>query len=477
MSNNDDQHRRTQLLKASAEAQLTGDKATEKLPPAPATDELLQELLVHRIELEMQNEELRRAHLALEASHEHYRELYDLAPVGYLTLTAEGVIAEINLTGAKLLGMARKQLMNRRFAKVVDDEYKDLWYRHFMHAKQSVEKHSCELPFRTEHGITLYYHLDCQYVAKDDASPLLRVVLTDVTERKQIEDELRIAAAAFESQEGIIVADANKIILRVNRAFTRITGYSAKEAIGKPPAILRSDRHSEDFYQQLWASVVSDRYWQGEIWNKRKDGEIYPVWQTVTAVTDTDKVITHYIGAFTDITQRKQAEKVLLDARQRLENQVATTQDELANVKEETAEVNAALNILLRYRDADKSDAQLALSQEVESTVLPFLKKLKKTCVGRTHSTHLVDVLEANILDLVQSYGRPASLAAIYQQLTPVEAQVASMIRQGLPTKVIAMALNSSPGTISIHRKHIRKKLGLDGKTNNLSSHLQSLSE
>ena len=89
-------------------------------------------------------------------------------------------------------------------------------------------------------------------------------------------NELSISAVTFESQDGVIVTDANNRILRVNRSFTEITGYSDEEAIGKTPVILRSGRHDREFYRDMWNILRRDRYWSGEIWNRRKNGEIYP---------------------------------------------------------------------------------------------------------------------------------------------------------------------------------------------------------
>ncbi|MBI5752797.1 MAG: diguanylate cyclase [Hydrogenophilales bacterium] len=140
---------------------------------------------------------------------------------------------------------------------------------------------------------------------------VFRKMQKDITERRQMEAELRIAAIAFESQEGMTITDANRVILNVNHAFTRITGYSAGEAIGQTPAILKSGRQDDAFYQAMWNSLNRDQYWQGEIWNKRKDGEIYPEWLSITAVTDEGDRVTHYVGAFSDISRHKQAEETI----------------------------------------------------------------------------------------------------------------------------------------------------------------------
>jgi len=127
--------------------------------------------------------------------------------------------------------------------------------------------------------------------------------------RLKAEHELRIAAAAFESQEGIIVTDADNNILRVNKSFIKLTGYSAEEIIGKPADILKSDQQSSKFYAAMRKSIIRDKYWQGEIWNKRKNGVICPDWLCITAITNHEGAITNYVGTFTDISQRKADEE------------------------------------------------------------------------------------------------------------------------------------------------------------------------
>jgi diguanylate cyclase (GGDEF)-like protein/PAS domain S-box-containing protein len=134
-------------------------------------------------------------------------------------------------------------------------------------------------------------------------------IYIDVTERRRAEEQLRIAAAAFESQEGMMITDANQVILRVNRAFTRITGYSAAEAVGQKPSFLRSGRHADEFYRSMWGSIHKTGGWQGEIWAKHKNGEVFPKWLAISEVKSDDGSVTHYIGTQYDITERKQAEK------------------------------------------------------------------------------------------------------------------------------------------------------------------------
>jgi PAS domain S-box-containing protein len=563
--------------------------------------QLLYELRVYQLELEMQNEELHRAHLALEQSRDCYVDLYEFAPVSYLSLNLDGIITQANLTASSLLSIERAKLIHGRFSNYIADHDKDRWHRYFLSAKQQLDKKTLELSLCRSDGHFLYaqiclhlkennvrltitditarkqaeealleketrlalaldsaelaswdwdintgqcifdarwanmcgYRLDeiepsidywekalfdndlpkvqqalndhfngntpfftIEYrirhisdalhwildrgkvVERDNTGKPVRMtgVAMDITQRKQLEQRLRVAAAAFESQSGIAVTDANKDIISTNKAFTRIMGYSAKEAIGHTPFFLRSGMYDDSFYQAIWSSLADQGYWQAEILDKRKNGEIFPMLLSITAVTDSDGFISNYVGSFIDLTVQKQAEKILLEARQHLENQVASTQQELATIKEDSVKINTALNVLLNYRETDKSNAQNALSEDVETTVLPFLKKLKTASKDKAQS-RLLNILEKNLQQLVSNYGRDSSLSSIYQKLTPTEIQVASMVRQGLSSKLIAMTLNLSIGTVSTHRKHIRKKLALNQKDDNLFSYLASLSE
>jgi diguanylate cyclase (GGDEF)-like protein/PAS domain S-box-containing protein len=117
----------------------------------------------------------------------------------------------------------------------------------------------------------------------------------------------KIAATVFESQEGMMVTDANKVILKVNSAFTRITGFSAEDSIGKTPSIVNSGRQDAAFYTAMWQSINNTSAWEGEIWNRRKSGEIYPEHRTITAIKDNSGIVTHYVTTFTDITLSKVA--------------------------------------------------------------------------------------------------------------------------------------------------------------------------
>lgn len=131
----------------------------------------------------------------------------------------------------------------------------------------------------------------------------------DITECKKNETDLRVAATVFESQDGLFITDAHRFILRVNRAFTSITGYTPDEVIGQTPMLFNSYHKNDSFYADLWNRIFDVGTWQGEIWAQRKDGGIYLAWLMVTPVKDNNGVVTHYVTALTDITVRKEADE------------------------------------------------------------------------------------------------------------------------------------------------------------------------
>ncbi|HEY0843829.1 MAG TPA: EAL domain-containing protein [Noviherbaspirillum sp.] len=167
-----------------------------------------------------------------------------------------------------------------------------------------------EYRIRCKDGSTKWLLARGMVLNRDAGGKALSMIGTqsDITERKLSDEQLRVAAVAFESQEGMMVTDASGTILRVNSAFEEVTGYSAVEALGKKPSLLKSGRQGNDFYRQMWSTIGLKGHWEGEIWNRKKNGEIYPEWLVITAVKDSRDRITHYVSAFSDITTRKNAE-------------------------------------------------------------------------------------------------------------------------------------------------------------------------
>ncbi len=150
---------------------------------------------------------------------------------------------------------------------------------------------------------TLASYVRIQY----EGEPAVLGWFYDITERKQAEVELKIAASIFDCEIGMLITDANNKIIRANKAFTRITGYTSEEVIGKTPALLNSGRQDNDFYQSMWRSIEQAGTWEGEIWNRRKNGEVYPEYLTISAVRSSDGTVSNYAATFTDISSSKAA--------------------------------------------------------------------------------------------------------------------------------------------------------------------------
>ncbi|MDB6048714.1 MAG: diguanylate cyclase [Pseudomonas sp.] len=137
-------------------------------------------------------------------------------------------------------------------------------------------------------------------------------IARDITERQQMQEKLLLAATVFESTaEGVLITDIQQNINAVNRAFTEITGYSEQEALGKTPRLLASGQHDSAFYAAMWYQLTAEGHWQGEISNRRKDGELYPSWLTISAVRNLEQVVTHFVAVFADISSIKHAQASL----------------------------------------------------------------------------------------------------------------------------------------------------------------------
>jgi diguanylate cyclase (GGDEF)-like protein/PAS domain S-box-containing protein len=300
---------RLQQLRDAAEASLSKNPPPEPMAALAGKDKLLHELQIYQIELEMQNEQLRQAHDALAESRDRYLDLYEFSPAAYITLSVDGLMCETNLKAASMFGVERNKLISRRFAHWVADHDKDRWHLQLLRMKQSAggEEQDLDLMLKREDGYTFQTHINCLRMDDMDAPQLVRLAITDITKLRAAELELRIAAIAFESQEGIMITDVNNVILRVNQAFTTMTGYSAAEALGQNPRILCSGRQGKEFYAEMWTTLYNTGAWEGEIWNRRKNGVIYPERLTITAVKDMAGITTHYVSTLTDITMSRAA--------------------------------------------------------------------------------------------------------------------------------------------------------------------------
>lgn len=295
------------------DAQLSAEIG--RLHADPATGEgsneahLVHELQIHQVELEMQNRELRSAQLRLKEALDRYADLYDFAPVGYLSLDEKGCILEINLTGATLLGRERSTLAGKFFISCLADDDRHLFLGYLRQVFLSSCNVAAEVRIKTPSGLLSHVRLESKAVESAAKQRVCRTVMTDLSERKRADEASCLTARVIEcAAEAILIADANKIIRSVNHAFEVATGYSANEVIGRTPALLKSGRHGEAFYREMWATLNKTGKWQGEVSNRRKDGEIYSGRLSISAVKDSSQRITHYVGIFADTHSAQQTE-------------------------------------------------------------------------------------------------------------------------------------------------------------------------
>ncbi|WP_179116636.1 bifunctional diguanylate cyclase/phosphodiesterase [Solemya velum gill symbiont] len=171
--------------------------------------------------------------------------------------------------------------------------------------------YTADFRMRTKSGDWKWVAARGKIVARDAQGNPVRIIgtHTDISDRKLAEEQMRIAASAFESQQGMMITDEQKRILQVNHAFIKMSGYSEAEILGRTPRMFKSGRHDGVFYKEMWETISQNGYWHGEIWDKRKNGDIFPKWLSITAVANSDGKVTHYVGVHTDITERKNAEQ------------------------------------------------------------------------------------------------------------------------------------------------------------------------
>ncbi|MDO8813711.1 MAG: PAS domain S-box protein [Gallionella sp.] len=298
-------------LRAAAEAQLAHDHVHAP-KPRPA-EELQHELQVHQIELEMQNETLRQAQVALEESRDRYMDLYEFAPVGYLTLTDKGMISEINLTGSSLLKVERNKLLHQRFASFIAQKHRDRWNHLFVSMVREPGVKSCELALKNGIGESFHAYLDCIYLVTGDKPPVVRITLTDITQLRQAEQAMREWQIFIENAHwGMAIGSLeDRTIKLANPAYARMHGYSVEELHGTKADLLYApeSRVNLPYYVEC---LHKDGRYSFECARLRKDGSVFPAMVDIAIIDSADGQVTTIVSV-KDITARKQQEQQVRD--------------------------------------------------------------------------------------------------------------------------------------------------------------------
>jgi PAS domain S-box-containing protein len=328
MSRQDEPRSDSAKLRKRAEKLASADKPQSQETRAPEeAARTLQELRVHQIELQMQNEELRRAQVELDTARARYFDLYDLAPVGYVTVSERGLILEANLTAARLLGLERGALVKRRLTEFILREDEDIYYLQRKRLLETGLQQVSEVRMARPDGAQFWARVEAAKAGGAEGAQVLRVVIIDITDRKQAETELsaskeRLAAIIESAMDAIITLDADQHIVVFNKAAETIFGCAAAEAIGHPldrfiPARFR-EAHRR-YVQHFGATGATSRsmYSPSTLHGLRANGEEFPLEATISRVTVGGEKL--YTVILRDITERKQAEQEILRGKEILE--------------------------------------------------------------------------------------------------------------------------------------------------------------
>lgn len=259
--------------------------------------------------------QVRKRTAALTASEQSFRAFFEMASVGVAQADAySGRFRKVNRKYCEIIGYTEEEMVSFTFRDITypDDLDIDRQQRREL-IEGKILEFTVEKRYTRKNGSVVWVILTVSPLWGAGQKPdCCLAVIQDITKRKMAEEKLVFADKVFEhSIEGIVVTDVNGTIVQTNPAFTAITGYSSGEAIGQNPKILKSNKHPDTFYQAMWAQLGQEGQWAGEIWNRRKNGEIYPEWLTINAVHDDQQRISNYVSIFHDITELKRQQEAL----------------------------------------------------------------------------------------------------------------------------------------------------------------------
>ncbi len=469
ISNKVPQEKFNELRRLAEKMLAVKGKPTEKVFDGNLL-KLIHELQIFQIELEMQNEELNRSQQELMKSKMLYTELYDFAPVGYLTVNKKGLIQKANLTFADMLSAERASLINQRLSSHIALEDQDIYYRHQQNLCDSNRRQICELRLQKKEGTLFDVQLESVTIpAGYDTPKRYRTVVIDITHRKQIEVALKYSNLQLKSilnsiDSSIYISDmkSNKILFMnkyMEKKFNKnLSGSICWQAIREDqdgpcefcknnPLINTDGNPSEPYIRDFY-------YKEHDKWV-----ELHYV-----AIPWTDGTLVR-LGMVTDITDRKTQELEQKRINMLLEDKV----------KERTAELedmNAALRVLLKNREEESNKIEEKIFANHKLLLSPIINNLKKTLTLKSQQ-ELIDLLEIELKNILSPFSIKLSDKMI--NLTPTEIHVADLIRFGKSSKEISEIMNTAVSTISRHRENIRKKTDLKNKKINLSTFLSTL--
>lgn len=345
--------------------------AIKKIPPKEI-QYLVEDLQIHKTELEIQNEKLRRTQLELQETRDKYSDLYDNAPVGYFSIDNEGKILGANLSGATMLSMEQGSLKGRPFSDFVARDDQDIFYLHRQKLVETKGKQTCELRLVKKNGSQFFAYLECIVMLDEEGKfSQIRAAINDINERKEAEQALLASEEKYrglfdESIAAVYLFDEKKNFLDSNQAGLDLIGYSIEELLSMSISDVDADPIVVlPAHEQL---LSGDRIINYEHKIKRKDGKVITVLNNSRPLTNDDEQVVGMQSTLMDITSREQAEKALRQAHDELERRVEERTAELSKVnkqlKREIEERKRAEEVLR------ESDRELIIRNRIVETFL-----------------------------------------------------------------------------------------------------------
>ncbi|WFP48753.1 CHASE domain-containing protein [Methylomonas sp. EFPC3] len=250
---------------------------------------------------------------SLKQSEHRFRSLFENSPVAYMALDRHGCLLDANPQLCALLDYPGDELIGKKLPDfLVDDADAGADFGLKLQMLNHYGVLECELTLRRKSGGTITVILDGRLQSRKSGPAIIHCILTNITERKRAEGKLQLAARVFaDAHEGITITDADGIIIDANPTFCAITGYPRDEVIGRNHNFLKSGKHDAEFYKNLWQTLQTEGCWQGEIWNRKKNGELYVELLTISAMRNQKGEAVNYVGLFSDITQSKLHQQAL----------------------------------------------------------------------------------------------------------------------------------------------------------------------
>ncbi|WP_375057732.1 EAL domain-containing protein [Zobellella sp. DQSA1] len=256
-------------------------------------------------------EQRRREQRALRESEARLRAITGALPDLMFVIDGDGRYLEVMASDANLLSASADCIIGKNVRDLFPPVQAACFLAFIARTLRQKRVNTLNYEVETRCGRRIFESLAQPLDGRFDGKPAVVILSRDISARVKSETELRIAAVAFESFQGMLVTDEYNRILRVNKAFTEITGYTPEDVVGKTPKVFSSGKHGYEFYRQMWQCIETQGHWQGEIHNRRKSGELYPQWLSISAVKDQGGRVSHYVAAINDMTERKRdAEKI-----------------------------------------------------------------------------------------------------------------------------------------------------------------------